>query len=54
MAEKGFIDSYVNGVGKTGPGGPVFCAKGLPDGVFNAGCMDNGAYVDPATGKPLY
>jgi TPR repeat protein len=54
MSEKGFIDGYVNGVGKTGPGGPVFCAKGLPDGVFNAGCMDNGVYVDPASGKPLY
>jgi TPR repeat protein len=54
MAEKGFIDGYVNGVGKTGPGGAVFCAKGLPDGVFNAGCIDNGVYVDPASGKALY
>jgi TPR repeat protein len=55
MAEKGFTDAYVFHKGATPAGGPVFCAKGVPDSVFNAGCIgETGGYVDPTTGKPLY
>jgi TPR repeat protein len=55
MAEKAFIDVYVFHKVQTPSGGPLLCAKGVPDGVFNAGCIgEDGGYVDPSTGKPLY
>jgi len=54
MAEKGSLDCFVFGHCGKPPGGPVFCARGMPDAVFGAGCIDEGKYVDPSTGKVLY
>jgi TPR repeat protein len=55
MAERGSINALALGMGATPSKGPIFCNKGVPDAVFGAGCIgDNGGYVDPATGKPLY